>query len=540
MFLVRREFEMQLYPSALEPPSKLTPLRCLFCKKIYNGPNARSMWRRHMTQKHNFLLGGKKGNGKGRKEFGMSTYAPTTPYLSPMADENLYPGDTYADEVARRREVQLQQKREYARNRRLQKQQESGDDEVALLLAGAGAQYPTHHSMSYLAPSSLEVHNPYNPSQPKSTDNFFWQSGAMTTANTLPYGGLALKAQAEAASKGLSYPSQGVEHDSQPGRSSQLASYSPRTPSANVEELFGNDGDEQDGDDDDQRSDDDDEQHSPPGRSPAQFQPFTMYADMASEFDFDHPRIVDTSPVCAMSKSYTGVLSQPQDKNLNSLPEYSSFLVQPLNDEEKPKTPGRFGPNSLTEAERRRMILSLESPTSFPSISRSKSSAALPFPSSIASPPANFFTPGRPSMAMMRSVTMPALPSLGFGDGDGHGDLSLIGSTPDRSANSTFDYLPTPFRNALLPGTDAWNYESPVVKRKRSAETAFAPQVEVVLPQSTPEHRGTSRLFPGEGSPFDKWFALPNSPEKLVRSTDSTNAKDNDEAPTAKRVKVSN
>lgn len=68
MFLVRQDLTESLYPSFLEPPSKLTPLRCLICKKVYNGPNARSMWRRHITQKHGFTLGGKKGNGKGKKE----------------------------------------------------------------------------------------------------------------------------------------------------------------------------------------------------------------------------------------------------------------------------------------------------------------------------------------------------------------------------------------------------------------------------------------------------------------------------------------
>lgn len=68
MYLIRKDLTDPLYPSFLEPPSKLTPLRCLCCKKVYNGPNARSMWRRHITQKHQFILGGKKGNGKGKKE----------------------------------------------------------------------------------------------------------------------------------------------------------------------------------------------------------------------------------------------------------------------------------------------------------------------------------------------------------------------------------------------------------------------------------------------------------------------------------------
>ena len=60
-FLTRDEWpENMRYPANLDPPNGLTSLRCLFCEKQYAGPNARSMWRRHVSGKHHFTLNGGK------------------------------------------------------------------------------------------------------------------------------------------------------------------------------------------------------------------------------------------------------------------------------------------------------------------------------------------------------------------------------------------------------------------------------------------------------------------------------------------------
>lgn len=62
-FLERKDYSTE-YPHHLNPPPGLTPLRCLFCDKKYGGQNARSMWRRHVSGKHDFLLSGGKSNNK--------------------------------------------------------------------------------------------------------------------------------------------------------------------------------------------------------------------------------------------------------------------------------------------------------------------------------------------------------------------------------------------------------------------------------------------------------------------------------------------
>ncbi|KAF8338129.1 uncharacterized protein EI90DRAFT_3151917 [Cantharellus anzutake] len=60
-FLDRGEWsDLARYPINLDPPNGLMTLRCLFCEKKYSGPNARSMWRRHVGGKHNFVLNGGK------------------------------------------------------------------------------------------------------------------------------------------------------------------------------------------------------------------------------------------------------------------------------------------------------------------------------------------------------------------------------------------------------------------------------------------------------------------------------------------------
>ncbi|KAG8979783.1 hypothetical protein FRB90_007963 [Tulasnella sp. 427] len=54
-YLLRTDFA-EGYPKQLEPPRKTTDMRCLFCKRHYSGPNARGMWRRHVTGKHDFVF----------------------------------------------------------------------------------------------------------------------------------------------------------------------------------------------------------------------------------------------------------------------------------------------------------------------------------------------------------------------------------------------------------------------------------------------------------------------------------------------------
>ncbi|CAE7087698.1 unnamed protein product [Rhizoctonia solani] len=56
------------YPRNLEPGAGHERIRCLLCKCGYAGPNGRSMWRRHVSQKHVILLAGKRGTVPKKKE----------------------------------------------------------------------------------------------------------------------------------------------------------------------------------------------------------------------------------------------------------------------------------------------------------------------------------------------------------------------------------------------------------------------------------------------------------------------------------------
>ncbi|KAG8991313.1 Histone acetyltransferase complex subunit [Tulasnella sp. JGI-2019a] len=70
-YLLRSDFG-EPYPKQLEPPRKVTEIRCLFCKRHYSGPNARGMWRRHVTGKHDFAFERKPGGGGGGSGHGGS------------------------------------------------------------------------------------------------------------------------------------------------------------------------------------------------------------------------------------------------------------------------------------------------------------------------------------------------------------------------------------------------------------------------------------------------------------------------------------
>lgn len=56
------------YPRNLEPGAGHERIRCLLCKCGYAGPNGRSMWRRHVSQKHVILLAGKRGTVAKKKD----------------------------------------------------------------------------------------------------------------------------------------------------------------------------------------------------------------------------------------------------------------------------------------------------------------------------------------------------------------------------------------------------------------------------------------------------------------------------------------
>ncbi|KIY43719.1 hypothetical protein FISHEDRAFT_28951, partial [Fistulina hepatica ATCC 64428] len=55
--------DAEAYPESMMPsrgwPPKDQPhmrVRCTFCHKDYGGPNAKSMWRRHVTEQHHVVL----------------------------------------------------------------------------------------------------------------------------------------------------------------------------------------------------------------------------------------------------------------------------------------------------------------------------------------------------------------------------------------------------------------------------------------------------------------------------------------------------
>lgn len=68
------------YPVKLEPPRKKSVMalgvndvsdsdeprfRCTFCRKSYSGENGKSMWRRHVTKRHNIVLSSRRDVKKG-------------------------------------------------------------------------------------------------------------------------------------------------------------------------------------------------------------------------------------------------------------------------------------------------------------------------------------------------------------------------------------------------------------------------------------------------------------------------------------------
>ncbi|KAG9083133.1 hypothetical protein FS749_006272 [Ceratobasidium sp. UAMH 11750] len=75
MFIGRNALGTE-YPRNLEPGAGHERIRCLLCKCGYAGPNGRSMWRRHVSQKHVILLAGKRGTVAKKKDGGAAAVQP--------------------------------------------------------------------------------------------------------------------------------------------------------------------------------------------------------------------------------------------------------------------------------------------------------------------------------------------------------------------------------------------------------------------------------------------------------------------------------
>ncbi len=88
------------YPPQLEPPRGWCParkkdikdgwaegeeprLRCTFCRRTYAGVNAKSMWRRHVYEKHKIAMSNRRDNNerKGRGSNSLSSFPFASPYL---------------------------------------------------------------------------------------------------------------------------------------------------------------------------------------------------------------------------------------------------------------------------------------------------------------------------------------------------------------------------------------------------------------------------------------------------------------------------
>ncbi|KAG8896441.1 hypothetical protein FRB99_008889 [Tulasnella sp. 403] len=433
MFLVRKDLTESLYPSRLEPPSKLTPLRCLFCKKVYNGPNARSMWRRHITQKHGFVLGGKKGNGKGRRDV-------------VLAEDDNNPGENVGEASLHRKQVQLQTKREWARNRRSQdKLGETPQQPQQLFPYPASADLQntqTHHQLSQ---QDLPI-------QKRFEDIMYWPSSNPTLEMppTLPLGGF------------IDHTLVGLHH-------------------------------------------------------------------ISSEYEFDFgftSNELSTSPVVAMASSMP-VLSQPQDQNLNSFPQVTDYFTQPLVNEgvTGPGTPNKKADSTVltpdANAEKRRLILSLESPTSYPMLFSRTNSGLLSRAPNLS---ASSSTSSASSISLVGVSQPDMLPSLSHSGSSSEDDssgpssaessfASLLHSTPGRPALNGLDFLPTPLR---VTGNGAWVSDSPVLKRKREHSEGSAPggRNEQVL-SSTAFNANGGDGHPLDGDIFERWFDLPKTPGKF-------------------------
>ncbi|KAG9027700.1 hypothetical protein FS837_004189 [Tulasnella sp. UAMH 9824] len=496
MYLIRKDLTDPLYPSFLEPPSKLTPLRCLCCKKVYNGPNARSMWRRHITQKHQFILGGKKGNGKGKKEV--------------VDDENRFPGETAEEAILRRREQALQMKREWSRNRRLSNraaQEENQAFAVPKMMARSVSFGSQPLNTDFLQHGvSFDQLNAEPLAQWQSSGSLVEMSRGGARAYGHPRNVTIPSASDvedddeddEPLSNQLSIPIQTNELEPSPALDSpQAASFTPLPESGAASE-------------DAQHGPQLVENEEPSKNARSELHQAHLFQHLGSEFEYDF--VLGTSPVVAITQ--LPVLSQPKDQHLNGLPELSYSFTRPL----LPGTPARIAPTrQLTDAERRN-ILSLESPRGIP-FPRSKTSAGIVGGVDLTTRP-TVSTPARPS-GMMRSVTMPALALHSTPLASDTSLQSLMPETPGNGSVSYLDHMPpTPFRDILGGSWDWHMFESPVVKRKRS-QTDEGPvstkdSTTNVLSSTTLNTNigGDMHVAIMEGDFFEKFFDLPKTPGK--------------------------
>ncbi|KAG9095061.1 hypothetical protein FRC06_010156 [Ceratobasidium sp. 370] len=114
------------YPRNLEPGAGHERIRCLLCKCGYAGPNGRSMWRRHVSQKHVILLAGKRGTVAKKKDGNTAVAQRMWFYFYPDVDWALmWVRLGAADEAAvmnsyiEKRERTLASKKRYASKKRM-------------------------------------------------------------------------------------------------------------------------------------------------------------------------------------------------------------------------------------------------------------------------------------------------------------------------------------------------------------------------------------------------------------------------------------
>ncbi|KAG8995910.1 hypothetical protein FRB94_008703 [Tulasnella sp. JGI-2019a] len=510
MFLARNEFTDPMYPAHLEPPSKLSPLRCLCCKKQYNGPNARSMWRRHITQKHHFQLGGKKGNGKGRK--------------GEDEDENTLPDEAAEELAARRREALLVQKREYARNRRTQERGSANGQPFFAETTDANRPNFLHPNAQWqprmingawpttlgapVNPSAMQanfyIHNKSATSVPGSVYPPALQQIVVTDADEEPVldgdededAPLPLDSQD---------PLQASSSSSSSSLQSNILAPSPIISSPNIG-VFGG------------------LPYSPSHslqQLPIQAEPQLVQNEEEVKPDASQPSGLNGR----QALDFDIDLGALRTDYLATSPVMSSLQHDPASFF---NTPGRSGADSLTEEERRRMILSLDSPTSFPLVKRSQTALGLDASPSASIPTQTSLSlkiPTRPSGSLStpgfsRSRTMPAGALAGMLSSPHDGFSSLLRTTPGRhlgtcsSSGGIFDLLAS-------PGYRGWgmNMDSPVVKRKRSVTDILDHPLSFVPWKEEDKDDADDGLL--DPAAFDTWLDYaPNSPLKKVKSED--------------------
>lgn len=336
-------------------------------------------------------------------------------------DENKFPGESAEELALRRRQHSLQVKRDWARNHRMEVKASSSPD--------APLQPNTVANTPYFFQERASVGHT-GLALPVAQPPTFWKSDNTVS---LVHTGIAPSAVSNAADEEdeddvLSAAQLAPAHS--PAVPSPVAFTSLAPPITSEPELVKDEEDE--------------------AAIEAQLG-FKKHARLSLESDFDFfdfsfgsdTTAVDnltTSPVVPMSHGFSGMYAAANSSALDFLSKVHS-------------TPGR----GLSEEERRRLILSLESPTSFPDLARHKSSNAVPTKS--------FATPAR-ATTMVRSATTSSVPLSAVAASENLRDiLNTSTTTPGRPTSGLADFLPTPFKEFK----SMWDTDSPVLKRKRVA-----------------------------------------------------------------------